>query len=222
MRTLLLALLMLNVLYALWSVLRPLPLPAGSAAQARVGDSLVLLGELDHSPVLLAEQAPELCVALGPFASEAELQAFAAVHLPDQTWRVAVDQQSILPMYRVYVPPPDAGLQGSAWLASVREDIVSANLDIDSYLVVGGDLDDAVSLGLFAEQRNARNVYDQIEGLGMAVRMQTESRAQNLYSIVMAGDEGSDFIQEIVAALQATSANASITEKLCEMIALPD
>lgn len=219
MRRLALALLMFNILYALWAALRPPPEPAASDSRP-AGESLVLLQEIAR-PVPAFQQAPRRCAALGPFASERELRAFAEVHLPGRVWQIGVDEQALPALYRVYVPP-DAQVGGAALLASVRDVMNSAGVGIDSYLVVGGDLDGVVSLGLFAEQDNARRVYDQISPLGVEVEMQVEERIRNLYSIVFRADEDSDFIQESAAALYALDASAGITEKLCEMIALPD
>lgn len=221
MRTLALALLMLNILYALWTVLRPAPELSGAAQPRSYPESLVLLGELER-PLVAVEPVPVYCPALGPFASESDLRAFADTHLSGRQWRMAIDEQPLPPMSRVYVPPAGAGLAGAALLASVRDTINSAGLDIDSYLVVGGDLDGVVSLGLFADQGNALSVYGQIEGLDLAVEMLAENRTRNLYSIVLTDDEGSDFTEESIAALATLDVDAGITEKLCEMIALPD
>lgn len=222
MRRLVLALLTLNILYALWTALRPVPVPTSSDTRP-TGGSLVLLQEIDR-PVPVVQQAPELCVTLGPFASESELLAFAEVQLHDRDWWVDIVEQTLPAMHRVYVPPPDAAWAGAGveLLASVRDAMAGGGVEIDSYLVVGGDLDGVVSLGLFAEQRNARRVYDQISALGVAVEMQVEERIRNLYSIVFSADEDSDFIQESAAVLSSLDAGAGITEKLCEMIALPD
>ncbi|HDZ08253.1 hypothetical protein [Pseudohongiella sp.] len=220
MRRLALALLMLNILYVLWAALRPAPVPAVSDGPS-AGEVLVLLEEIDR-PVPAVTQAPAVCAVLGPFASEGDLLAFADAQLSGRDWQMSVDEQALPLMYRVYVPPADAELAGAALLASVRDAIAGGGFAIDSYLVVGGDLDGMVSLGLFAEPDNARRVYDQISGLGVAAEMRTEERIRNLYSIVFRADEDSDFIQESVAALQAVDAGSGITEKLCEMIALPD
>lgn len=219
MRRLVLGLLMLNMLYALWAALRPPPVPASSDSRS-AGESLVLLQEIDRQ-VLAVQQTPERCTELGPFTSESELRAFAETQLPDRDWQIGVYEQALPAMYRVYVPP-DAEVGGTELLASVRGIISSAGVGIDSYLVVGGDLNGVVSLGLFAEQGNARRVYDQISALGVEVEMQVEERIRNLYSIVFRADEDSDFIQESAAALYALDASTGITEKLCEMIALPD
>lgn len=223
MRWLVLALLMLNILYALWAVLRPASAPTAHDAGGghRFVEPLVLVQEMDQPPLVI-ERPPAVCLALGPFGRDDEARDFAAAHLAGRDWRISVDAQELPPMHRVYLPPPDAGPAGTALLVSVRDAIDAAGLDIDSYLVVGGDLDGVVSLGLFAGQGNARNVYGQVAGLGLAVEMQTENRTRSRYSIVLAGDEDPDFIQESVVALQAWDAAAGITEKLCEMIALPD
>jgi len=225
MRTLMLALLMVNLVYALWAGLRPMPAPADIAAEDSSREALVLLDEIER-PAFAVGQVPvgmpPACLALGPFVSELALRAFAEAHLMGQTWRLDIEELTLPPLYRVYAPSPAASAQGPALLASVRGAIADAGLDIDSYLVAGGDLDSAVSLGLFADQENARSVHTQISGLGIAVEMQPDLRTRNLYSIVIATDEDSDFIQEAALALQAFEAEAGITEKLCETIALPD
>lgn len=233
MRRLVLALLMANILYLLWAVLRPASTPTYIDEGNRFAESLALLEDVDRAllvpvpdlepvDVSAREQSNRVCLALGPFDNESVLQEFASTHLADRQWRIGTEELALSPLSRVYVPPSDTGPQGAALLASVRDAISSAGYDVDSYLVVGGDLDGAVSLGLFAGQDNARRVYQQITGLGIAVETQTENRTRTLYSIVIAGDEDSDFIHESAAALQALDAETGIAEKLCEMIALPD
>jgi hypothetical protein len=225
MRTLMLALLMVNLVYALWAGLRPMPVPADIAAEDSSREALVLLDEIER-PALAVDQVPggtpAACLALGPFVSELTLRAFAEAHLVGQTWRLDVEELALPPMYRVYVPSSAANVGDPPLLASVRGVIAGAGLDIDSYLVIGGVLDNAVSLGLFAEQANALNVREQIAARGIAVEMQPDLRTRNLYSIVIAADEDSDFIQEAASALQAFEAEAGVTEKLCETIALLD
>lgn len=231
MHRLALALLMLNILYLLWAALRPAP--ANVHDGDRFGESLVLLEDVDRAllvplpdieptHVSSRESSPERCLILGPFDNESALQEFAGAHLADRQWRTGAEELALSPLSRVYVPPSDAGPRGASLLVSVRDAILRAGYDVDSYLVVGGDLDGVVSLGLFAGQDNARRVYEQITGLGIAVEMQTENRVRTVYSVVIASDESSDFIQESAAALQALETEAGITEKLCEMIALPD
>ncbi len=222
MRRLALMLLMLNILYALWAGLRPAPANEPTSVDDRsYTETLVMLEEVDR-PLVLLEPPPIYCPALGPFASESELRAFADLHVAGRRWRVSTDEQALPPLYRVYVPPAAVGLSGAALMASVRDAIDTAGLDIETYQVVGGDLDGVVSLGLFASQSNARAVYGQIAGLDLAAEMQTENRSRNFYWIVLSDDEDSDFAQESIAALQALNPVAGITEKLCEMIALPD
>lgn len=221
MRRVMLALLVLNILYALWSGLRPAPaLPDGRPGQ-QYPETLVLLEEVDR-PLVAIEQPPAYCPALGPFANESDLRAFAEAHLSGRQWQTATETQALSPMYRVYVSSAGADLAGTALLASVRDTIDAAGLEIDTYLVVGGDLGGVVSLGLFANESNASAVYQQAAGLDLAVEMQSENRFRNLYSIVLSRDESADFIQQSVAALQSLDLDAGITEKLCEMIALPD
>ncbi|MBC54806.1 MAG: hypothetical protein CMQ34_13335 [Gammaproteobacteria bacterium] len=221
MRRLALALLMLNILYALWTGLRPAPGLSGDTSARQFPDTLVLIGELDR-PLVAVEQTPAYCLALGPFGSEGEVQAFADAYLSGQQWRLAVEEQPLPPLSRVYVSSSGSELVGSALLTSVRDTINAAGLAIDSYLVVGGDLDGVVSLGLFADQGNALGVYQQIEGLDLAVEMQAENRTRNLYSIVLTGDESADFTEESAEAWASMDVEVGITEKLCEMIALPD
>lgn len=221
MRRLALALLMLNILYALWVGLRPVPGLPASADGRSYAETLVMLEEVDW-PLVLIEPLPVTCPALGPFTSESELRAFAGEHVLGRPWQMRAEAQALPPLHRVYIPPEALGLSGTALATSIRDTIDAAGFDIDTYLVAGGDLDGVVSLGLFASQANARGVYEQITGLGLAVEMQTENRSRNFYWIVLSGDEGSDFAQESVAALQALNPDAGISEKLCEMIALPD
>jgi hypothetical protein len=221
MRRLALALLMLNILYALWAGLRPVSDPPASTDSRSYAETLVMLEEVDW-PLALNEPPSVNCPALGPFASESELRAFADEHVSGRQWQMRTEAQALPPLYRVYVPPAALGLSGTALATSIRDTIDAAGFDVDTYLVAGGELDGVVSLGLFASQANARGVYEQITGLGLAVETQTENRSRNFYWIVLSGDEDSDFAQESVAALQALNPDAGISEKLCEMIALPD
>ncbi|WP_339860077.1 hypothetical protein [Pseudohongiella acticola] len=221
MRRLALVLLMLNLLYALWVALQPASGPVETAGDRSGVETLVLMSEIER-PLSIIERQPELCIALGPFSDESSLRALASEQLQGRDWRAGVEAEPLVPLYRVLVPPAETGPAGAALLTSVRSAIEGAGLDIDTYLVVGGDLDGVVSLGLFADRDNASNVYEQVSGLGAAVEMQVENRTRRVYFIVFQNDEDSDFIQESAEIAQGIDAGAGITEKLCEMIALPD
>ena len=65
-------------------------------------------------------------------------------------------------------------------------------------------------------------IKHQVLKMGGLVEMQVENRTRRVYFIVFQNDEDSDFIQESAEIAQGIDAGAGITEKLCEMIALPD
>lgn len=225
MRRLLILLLMANLLYALWNGLRPTAQEDVVVTAALPGEErgLVLLSELDHVEALVMENVrPLVCFSIGPFDDEQSLQAFASGHLTAYAWQMQQEQTELPSMHRVYLPAPGSREQALEQLSVVRQAIEGAGLGIDSYLVTSGNLDNAVSLGLFVEEANALSVRRQMDELGMPVQMQLEGRSRNFYSILIETYEDSDFIQETDLGSTPSSSGLAISEKLCEMIAQPE
>ena len=99
MRRLALALLMLNILYALWAGLRPVSDPPASTDSRSYAETLVMLEEVDW-PLALNEPPSVNCPALGPFASESELRAFADEHVSGRQWQMRTEAQALPTWWR--------------------------------------------------------------------------------------------------------------------------
>jgi hypothetical protein len=101
----------------------------------------------------------------------------------------------------------------------VRSTIERAGTNIDTYLIVGGEFDNVVSLGLFSEPNNALNVKRVLEGHGYQPQIQIENRARQTREILVELEKDSDFEEKTLQSIQTMGLSLELVENLCEMIA---
>lgn len=215
MRLALGALLAVNVLYALWGVLRPTLDEPHQLAQPlqRV--------TADPAPVSLAGDALS-CVELGPFTDEEGSRVFASQLLVGSHWSVVSRSLPAAIRHRVYVPAAPNRAAAQDRLAEVRGIINQVGGGIDSYLVTSGELDNAVSLGVFAEMANAQRVQDLLADQPVEVKIRDESRAANQYWLRVSTDKMLDFSEKNDLEVEFQGVIAVLEQNVCETIAQRD
>lgn len=197
MRAILIVLVLVNVGWATWSVaLRdnshsdsigssPRTSPTGAA-------ELALLSELPPPRKAVAESAevtqpssevsansPQACVAVGPFDDLHRVETLRDEIL-EQGGNAEVVEEEIdrSPDYLVYIHTT-----GSRVVARrVREELQAQA--IDSHIIAGGDLQDALSVGVFSREPLARAQYDRVSGLGYEAAVRPLPRRRTVYHLV--------------------------------------
>jgi len=246
MRRLVLFLLAINFLYALWHVVRPPPPSDESPVRLteEVG-TLVLLSELTVAvPVVAMESAmaaevavilaqesvtsdtPErdqvimICAKVSQFSDDAGLAQFLQEGVGSRPYLLRTLDQALPPLHRVYLPAAADRAEALSLLAMVRETIEQADARIDTYLIVGGEFDNVVSLGLFGEPANAANVQRILTQHGYQPQIQIENRERQIREVLVEFEKDSDFEEKTLQVVEVMGLSVELTENLCEMIAL--
>ena len=175
-------LLAVNLLVGLWFSLRSDV--HTQAAIAHSDNSIVLARDM---PPPRAVISPPLCYILGDFDTEEE--ARAAIADTAQPYQLIVQPVAMdgLARYRVRSEVVANREEAVQRLSQLREVILRAAANIDSYLVTTGPLANSVSLGLFAEQSNALNVQRILAAQGEEIIVEQENPLQNRFQIVVEG-----------------------------------
>jgi hypothetical protein len=173
-----------------------------------------------NSGVGLSEN-PLNCFEIGPFDNLVDAQDF-------------IDSQSIqTPMapelrrtpapgsavFRVYLPPQESRELAADKLEELRGAFDAHSLNIDSFLVVRGEMENSIALGVFAEQRNALNVQQQLAELGYAVTIQPEQQYLEEAWVTVQGAVSEPDSTRLRDEIDVPGTDIRIIEKLCETIA---
>lgn len=159
------------------------------------------------------------CAWMGPLEDPAQLVSlFDTLEI-----RYSVERRQQPDMdntyYRVHTPKFGNREIALGALDDIRTSISRSGVAIDSYIVGSGSLENAVSLGLFAEHDNALNVQRVLAGLNVNALVEPEVRLLARYWVAIENTYYVEFKEEIVAALAALAGVVSVSENLCETIA---
>lgn len=239
MRGVVFGLLFSNLVYLAWNLFVPAgDTPRASAPIAQLGESVQLLSEVSTEQLrsypaqpatptqglveatdVPVEEKALYCAQIGPFRGAEDAQNFATTHAQRMSLSVEIRQVPAAPDYRVFLPPFASRELATSTQETLRAAFAANNLAIDTYLVPRGELENAIALGLFSEQSNARNVQQQMQSLGYQVDVREEPK-QASESWVLATDIESEavFTQQW-AQMRLSRSYIDAGEKLCETIA---
>lgn len=218
-RRLVLGGLALNVLMMVWLVLRE-GTAARSVSQPEDGLSatvppLVLLSEMAAPEPRIVDR----CWWAGPFGDGNQAESVAAVLGDGGGWRVVRTPHATDSLHRVYLPAEPDRQAALDLITGLRRASEAAGLSMDSYIVTGGDLDNAISLGLFSDAQNALRVQSQLQALGYFPVIAPEQRLFSRFWLVIEAAAVSDIFFESMRAQMLDVTDFSVRENLCEMIA---
>lgn len=208
-------LLAINALMAIWFVLRPSVMREVSGVEGK----LVLVSEAQALQV----RADAACLFVGPVSEDRLVRDLENLH---DGWQEVVRSVPGEIRHRVYVTEnelpatPEDGA-GIGLLAAVRTGLQDAALeDVESYQMVGGEFDGAVSFGLFAEQNNAQRLLERLQGNGIPALIVEEALYEE---VVWLAELASNVPARALSAMEnllLTRPEMNIEENLCEMFAL--
>lgn len=208
-------LLAVNALMAIWFVLRPSMMREVSG----VGGELVLVSEA----TALQVREDAACLFVGPVSEDRLVSDLKNLH---GGWKEIVRSVPGEIRHRVYVTESEmpAAPEDSAdigLLASVRTRLQDAALeDVESYQMVGGEFDGAVSFGLFAEQNNAQRLRERLQGSGVPALIAEEALYEEVAWLAELASNVPARALSAMENLLLTRPEMNIEENLCEMFAL--
>ena len=213
MRRVLALLLAINLLIGLWLGLRAESVSEESEFLPASAARLELVSDLTPD----VRESRERCAELGPFSNEDLLQELPALN--ESVWSLGTVVSGEQSLYRVYLGPAADRAGALVMLAEVRQRLEEAGLNIDSYVVAEGVLDNAVSLGLFSNIDNAERVRDQLLQLGYDVQLEPETRRSEVLWLSAKLSDIPEGQLESWRPILAADGAISISENLCETIA---
>ncbi len=191
-------------------------------------DTLELLSEMDPAviakkaikvvpPEVGRDEAQALCWILGPFKEEVTakqvLLRFQALGLPVTLRNI----EGITSLdYLVYIGPYVSRADALGKLRMLQE------LQIDSFLITRGSLNDAISLGLFPKRSQAEALAEELAEMGYEVKIREDKRSEVqqwlIVPVVAAAELSIGFWQE----LELDFAGIDRQQKWCDAIASAD
>ncbi len=169
-----------NVGLWLWATgIRPAGTPAVEGARPPLNaDQMVLPDEPGATPVpRAAATAPAACYRLGPFPDEAAAEAAGArltATVPAHDRRA--EEQTVVTGYRVYLPP----LPTRAAAEKKRRELARLGFKDSSVLQEEGG-QNAISLGLFTVEANARKRLQALAARKVEAQMQTLTQTRRVH-----------------------------------------
>lgn len=225
MRYIVFFLLAANLAYFGWQLYSPPPLLPADTAMPRpmLNQGLVLLSEFnDQAAILEADAATpaRLCYLVGDFNSIDEANSFLnLLQTMDYLAELHLAGEELPPLYRTYLPPASSREIATITLDGLSERLGGQNLQVETYLITRGLLENAVALGVYEELGEAQIVSDQVGELGYIVEIEVIHRSTGAIQLVMAKVDFTPL--EIAEWLEFAGDRPDLTysENLCETIA---
>lgn len=130
--------------------------PAADAPGPLLNRGLILVSEYQEQ---LAEQSRFSCFDVAGFNTYDSAVSFLAE--ADKSWLDAtlrLTGDSLASHYRIYLPPFSSRGIATIALDDLSESLAAAEMEIGTYLITWGVLENGIALGVFAEPGNARDV----------------------------------------------------------------
>ena len=223
MRYIVIFLVLANLGYFGWRLYFPATaLPAETtAARPLLNQGLVLLSEYNaQAAAQTAANPARLCYLVGDFLSVDDASSFLSV-VESAGYRalLQLEGEPLPPNYRVYLPPMSSREVATITLDGLGERLDEQGLQIESYLITRGALENGVALGVFESQSSAAAIRDQVANLGYNVAIEEIPRSSGAVQLLLAKSDFSAL--DIAEWLDFAGDRVDLTysENLCETIA---
>jgi hypothetical protein len=186
MRVLFAILILANAVFLSWMLLRA-PHSEDAPAPPAASGNLVLLAERSDGAAPSLGQEPTTsssCLATGPVRDAGALAALQATLSRANIVHTVIEHPHLAPLgFWVYIPPAETLDQAQETGRRLRRK------SIDNFVyVVGAEKANAISLGLFATEREAAELAAHIRGLGFQPHIeQRYSRQFDRHVVIAAG-----------------------------------
>lgn len=225
MRYIVVTLLIVNLAYFSWHLYFPtIALPADSTiSRPLLNQGLVLLSEFNEqaAEIGVVEAAPsKLCYLVGDFNSIDEADNFIDhVEIRGYLAELNPEGENSPPQYRAYLPPATNRELATITLDRLRGQLADQNLQVETYLITRGSLENAVALGVYSEIAETLRISSQLAGLGYNVEVEEIPMTSGPYQLVLAkvGFGALDIAEWLEFA--GDRPDLTYSENLCEVIA---
>jgi len=171
MRYIAIFLVLLNIIYLVWSnMAEESEELAPEEPRPLLNTGIITLAEFatdTERQQALNAQAEQLCTLVSGFQTLDDAEYFiadarGAGHLA----ALQLLGEELSPLYRLYLPPASSRAVATITLDGLGERLKEENLDVESYLITRGLLENAVALGVYEDEQRARELLERIQGLG--------------------------------------------------------
>lgn len=199
MRWIFLALVLMNLGYFGYSTFLRQPVypdaqNSASAAAVQGGKPLVLLSEMAEQPaerVVSEPVQPGICWLAGPFSDpdlakdiRARMQALDILATGKTTQRLVKTE------YWVYLPPEPNREKAMRKLRELQK------RNIDSFVVTDGELENAISLGLFSKEESVQAVAKSLKAKGYQPQTKTLERTRETYWVMASHESNAQLMDK--------------------------
>lgn len=219
MRYIAIFLLLANIAYFVWLRLgaSPVVVSVPTPARALLNSGLTLVSEYE----LQLEQWPALtCFTVSSFISVDDASSFIAeIGGIASDASVTLSGDPLSPQYRVFLPPASSQGIATITLDSLSESIAAAQMEIETYLITRGLLENGIALGVFSEQASAQNTQSRVLQLGYPAEIEEITRSTGEIRVQLQVLEQEALENPAWLELTGDRTDLSIVENLCETIA---
>jgi len=224
MRYIVVFLILANLGYLGWSFYQP-PAPSPDAGPSRnlLNNGLMLVNEYQEQREEIAAElaaAGPVCYVLTPVPSVDEARILLAeAQEAGFDARIQLTGEPLQPQYRVYLPPASTREIATVTLDGLSAQLTAANLEIETYLLTRGFLEDAIALWVYQQPDNAERVESSVEELGYEVEIEEIPRSTGAIELVLQVPESDPSDRAEWPDFTATRPYLTLTENNCETIA---
>ena len=229
MRYIVFFLLFCNVAYFSWNFSQLGRNPAADiAAEPGIGRALLNTGLMLSSEYSLQvqqqrlenEENAKLCTQIGSFISIDDANSFITSAIDGGfTAELKLGGQIPVSQYRVYLPPFSSRFLATATLDRLSKAIAEAQLEIETYIITRGLLENAIALGVFARLLDSESVRNQISVLGYSAEIEEIPQSTGVIEVQLRALDSLQMDNPTWLNLAAGRPYLSYTENLCETIA---
>jgi len=219
MRYIAIFLLLANIAYFAWLRVAAPPVVVSAPTPARplLNSGLTLVSEYEQQ---LAQRPALSCFTVSSFISVDDASSFIAeIGGIASDASVSLSGDPLSPQYRVFLAPASSRGIATITLDSLSESIDAAQMEIETYLITRGPLENGIALGVFSEQASAQDTQSRVLQLGYPAEIEEIPRSTGEIRVQLQVLEQD--VQENPAWLGLTvdRTDLSIVENLCETIA---
>lgn len=223
MRYIALFLLLLNLVYFGWNLSRPAPEPVVEPqSRPLLNTGLTLLSEFEADSELQARLnalASRQCSGVSGLSTLDEANEFMAqARAAGLEAALELQGEALESQYRLYLPPASSRSIATITLDGLAERLQQAELEIDSYLITRGLLENAIALGVYEDLSRAQDVRASVAALGYAPEIEEIPRSTGEIRVWLRHPEAERVTEAEWLDLTAERPDLSRSENLCETL----
>ncbi len=167
MKYILILLILGNLGFFAWNYYQPLPPAEVSEPRPLLNTGLTLVREYEEQTDVLAMDARRQCSIVSGFTDVEQAENFIELARSRDLQALLNVAPSTEPaQYRIYLPPTPSREIANLTLDDISDRLLAAEMDIETYLITRGELENAVALGVYEDRGTAEAIQQQVFDLG--------------------------------------------------------